>query len=95
MARIFWPDCCYFNILFIVYLEESEMPVCTYFKDCEFVLQHIPRVAPHWNDFVNHYCQGDFQDVCKRLQWIEEEGTKPPAKLMPTGHQVPDLPENM
>ena len=69
------------------------MSLCPHFKECEFVLRYVSQVKPHWDDFVSHYCQGDFQDVCKRLEWFREKGTKPPADLMPTGHKVPYIPE--
>jgi hypothetical protein len=67
------------------------MAKCQHFQDCEFVLRYVSKVKPHWDDFVSHYCDGDFQDMCKRLAWIEEHGTKPAPELMPTGRTVPEL----
>ena len=64
------------------------MSKCQHFQDCEFVLRYVSRVKPHWDDFVSLYCHGDFQDVCKRLEWITEHGEKPAPKLMPTGRLV-------
>jgi hypothetical protein len=65
------------------------MSVCKYFQECEFVLQYVARVKPHWDDFISLYCHGDFQDVCKRLEWFETYGDKPAPDLMPTGRRVP------
>lgn len=69
------------------------MAKCQYFNDCEFVLRYVPKVKPHWDDFVSLYCQGDFQDICKRLEWINMHGAKPAADLMPTGQRVTGLTE--
>lgn len=66
------------------------MQPCVHMKDCEFILTYVGKVKPHWDDFVNLYCQGSFQDVCHRLRWYQEHGSKPPADLMPTGHRVPE-----
>lgn len=70
------------------------MQACPHFKDCEFVLTHVSRVKPHWDDFVTHYCHGSFQDVCKRKGWIKEHGGVPPVDLMPTGNRVPAIPDS-
>lgn len=67
------------------------MEKCQHFKDCEFVLRYVSQVKPHWDDFVSLYCHGDFQDVCKRLEWIREHNSKPAPELMPTGNRVPEL----
>ena len=67
------------------------MPPCDHMQDCEFVLTYVAKVEPHWDDFVKHYCNGSFQDVCQRLKWFQEHGTKPPADLMPTGQRVPEM----
>ena len=67
------------------------MARCEHFQDCEFVLRHVARVKPHWDDFVSLYCNGDFQDVCKRRAWFKEHGTEPSPDLMPTGKTVPEL----
>jgi len=64
---------------------------CRHFNDCSFVLTYVRRVKPHWDDFVSHYCNGDFQDVCKRLDWFREKGCAPPPELMPTGNRVPAM----
>lgn len=63
--------------------------VCRHLKDCSFVLTYVRRAKPHWDDFVTLYCNGDFQDVCKRLEWFRTGRGTPPPELMPTGHQVP------
>jgi hypothetical protein len=72
------------------------MTECKHFRDCEFVLRYVPQVKPHWDDFVSHYCRGDFQDICKRLQRFKTNGTMPEPDLMPNGNKVPyilnDLP---
>ena len=65
------------------------MSECKYLQDCDFVLRHVARVAPHWDDFVKHYCRGDFQDICKRLEYFKEHGARPEPDLMPTGRMVP------
>ena len=67
------------------------MTECKYLKDCEFVLNYVAQVEPHWDDFVSLYCRGEFQDVCKRLSWFKEHGTKPGSDLMPTGQRVPGI----
>ena len=67
------------------------MPKCKHFQDCEFVLRYVAQVKPHWDDFVSLYCYGDFQDICKRLDWIDKHGSKPAPDLMPTGHHVPGV----
>ncbi len=67
------------------------MSNCKYFQECEFVLQYVAQVKPHWDDFVNLYCHGDFQDICKRLEWFETYGSKPAPDLMPTGRRVPEM----
>ncbi len=64
---------------------------CKYFTDCEFVLRYVSKVKPHWDDFVSLYCHGDFQDVCKRYEWMAEHGRKPSPELMPTGRLVPGM----
>ncbi|MBW2451437.1 MAG: hypothetical protein JRF07_03670 [Deltaproteobacteria bacterium] len=66
------------------------MTTCPYFEHCEFVLRYVARVKPHWDDFINHYCQGELREFCKRLEWFQRYGTKPPAELMPTGQTVPE-----
>lgn len=67
------------------------METCPYFQQCEFVLTYVSKVKPHWDDFVTLYCQGCFQDVCKRKTWFASHGTAPPIDLMPTGNRVPDI----
>ena len=67
------------------------MDQCLHFQECEFVLRYVAQVQPHWDDFVSHYCHGDFQDVCARRKWFETHGTKPAAVLMPTGSRVPGM----
>ena len=64
------------------------MASCRHLKNCEFVLLYVKQVKPHWDDFVNLYCHGDFQDVCKRLEAIEKHGRKPEPELMPTGQMI-------
>ena len=67
------------------------MAECKHLRDCEFVLRYVAQVKPHWDDFVSHYCRGEFQDVCKRLERYRQGGPRPDADLMPTGHRVPDI----
>ena len=67
------------------------MSECKHLHQCEFVLRHVAKVKPHWDDFVSLYCHGDFQDVCKRLEQFNERGTKPDPGLMPTGRRVPGM----
>ena len=67
------------------------MQECQYLDDCEFVLRYVAKVKPHWDDFVTHYCRGDFQDNCKRLEQFRELGSRPESALMPTGHRVPHI----
>jgi hypothetical protein len=67
------------------------MATCPYFQRCEFVLTYVSKVKPHWDDFVTLYCQGSFQDVCKRRIWIMEKGDVPPIDMMPTGQKVPGI----
>ena len=67
------------------------MARCQHFKDCEFVLLYVVKMKPHWDDFVSYYCDGDFQDVCKRLAWFNEHDTRPAPDLMPTGCIVPEF----
>ena len=67
------------------------MTECRYLHECEFVLRYVAQVKPHWDDFVSLYCHGDFQDVCKRLQYFMEHGTQPDSGLMPTGQRVPGI----
>ena len=67
------------------------MSQCKHFKECEFVLRYVSRVKPHWDDFVSLYCHGNFQDVCKRLEWVNEHNEMPPPELMPTGRYVDGL----
>ena len=67
------------------------MSDCMYLKECVFVLEHVAKVRPHWDDFVALYCRGDFQDVCKRLERLRGDGPPPEPDLMPTGHRVPTI----
>jgi hypothetical protein len=67
------------------------MQECKYFAECEFVLHYVAQVAPHWNDFVTHYCRGEFQDVCERGKVFEGGEARPAPGLMPTGQMVPDI----
>lgn len=67
------------------------MTECKHLRDCEFVLRYVAQVKPHWDDFVTHYCRGDFQDVCKRLEHYREFGIRPEPDLMPNGNTVPDI----
>lgn len=67
------------------------MSECKHLKECEFVLRYVKKVKPHWDDFVNLYCKGDFQPLCKRLQGFEAGRSKPRPELMPTGHFVPEI----
>ena len=67
------------------------MTECKHLKDCEFVLDYVAQVKPHWDDFVSLYCHGDFQEVCKRLAWFKEHDAKPGSDLMPTGQRVPGI----
>lgn len=67
------------------------MSKCQYLHECEFVLRYVAKVKPHWDDFVSLYCHGDFQDVCKRLEYFRVHGTRPAPDLMPTGHHVPGI----
>jgi len=64
---------------------------CKHLKDCSFVLRYVARIEPHWDDFVSLYCRGDFQDMCKRLEWFRTYNSMPSAELMPTGHKVPEI----
>ena len=70
-------------------------PTCPYFGQCEFILIYISKVEPHWDDFVTHYCQGSFQELCKRKSWFNEHGTPPPVDLMPSGNRVPEIIEEL
>ena len=67
------------------------MPTCPYFQQCEFVLIYVSKVKPHWDDFVTLYCQGSFQDLCKRKSWFIQQRGVPPIDLMPTGTRVPAM----
>jgi len=67
------------------------MQTCSYFQHCEFVLTYVAKVRPHWDDFINLYCHGSFQDVCRRRTWFAEKNDAPPADLMPTGNRVPNI----
>jgi hypothetical protein len=67
------------------------MPECKHLKDCGFVLRYVALVKPHWDDFVSLYCNGEFQENCKRLEQFREHGTCPDSGLMPTGHRVPPI----
>ena len=67
------------------------MKECRYFQECEFVLHYVAQVKPHWDDFVNLYCHGDFQDVCKRREMFVRFKTRPEPDLMPTGQRVPGI----
>jgi len=67
------------------------MKFCHHLEDCEFVLHHVSKVKPHWDDFVNLYCRGDLQDMCKRREWFSEHNSTPSPDLMPTGKRVPEL----
>ena len=64
---------------------------CKHFRKCAFVLRYVAQVKPHWDDFVSLYCHGDFQDVCKRLEWFLRFNAMPSPELMPTGHRVPEI----
>ena len=67
------------------------MTTCPHFQHCEFVLTYIAKVKPHWDDFITHYCQGSFQDLCIRKKWFSEQRGIPPVDLMPTGQRVPAM----
>jgi len=64
------------------------MSDCKHLEGCAFVTKHVEQFKPHWNEFVTYYCQGIFQDVCRRRQWYEEHGEVPDDDLMPTGSRV-------
>ena len=67
------------------------MKECPHFTSCEFVLRYVTKVSPHWDEFVNLYCRGSLQDICKRLELFNESGCCPADDLMPTGHRVPSV----
>jgi hypothetical protein len=67
------------------------MKECRDLQECEFVLQYVAQVEPHWDDFVTLYWRGDFQDVCKRREMFERGNSRPEPDLMPTGQRVPGI----
>jgi len=71
------------------------MTECQHLHDCEFVLRYVAQVKPHWDDFVNLYCRGDFQDVCKRRERFLKCGIRPEPGLMPTGQKVPEIVDSL
>lgn len=62
------------------------MDACEKLEKCGFVLKYGEELA--CKGFVNMYCKGEKQLVCKRKEYVAEHGTAPSDDMLPSGQMM-------
>ncbi|MBU1274386.1 MAG: hypothetical protein KJ720_03350 [Proteobacteria bacterium] len=69
------------------------MQECPLLSTCGFFAKYQENKSLACRGFINRYCRGAEQDLCKRKQHRLEHGTPPSDDMMPNGRMIADLGE--
>lgn len=66
--------------------------LCERFENCTFYKAFKDQISTREYEFlIRSYCEGAFQERCKRLKYWRERGESPPAEMNPLGYNISTL----
>lgn len=66
------------------------MTDCVHLPGCGFCKKYMGTKNLAVQGFIKMYCKGVKQNECKRKEFAEKTGNRPPDNMMPSGQNMAD-----